>query len=98
MTFTTVLAWILLGPPAVTMFLYALAAIPSLRFLSSSFWARILASYLSLSVCAIYGVVATITLRLVGYGTVSQWTTARSFKWVMRFTTGIQFTIDDPHG
>ncbi|GAA3290215.1 hypothetical protein GCM10020218_060420 [Dactylosporangium vinaceum] len=59
----------------------------------ASFAARCLAAYGSLIVCAIYGVVASVVLRLVGYGRVSQWATARSFKWVMRFTTGVRFDI-----
>lgn len=59
----------------------------------ASFAARCLAAYGSLLICAIYGVVASVALRLVGYGRVSQWATARSFKWVMRFTTGVRFDI-----
>lgn len=59
----------------------------------AAFVARCLAAYGSLLLCACYGVVASIILRLVGYGRVSQWATARSFKWVMRFTTGVRFDI-----
>ena len=59
----------------------------------AAFVARCLASYASLLLCATYGVIASIVLRLVGYGRVSQWATARSFKWVMRLTTGVQFDI-----
>ncbi|KAL4917215.1 1-acyl-sn-glycerol-3-phosphate acyltransferase [Aspergillus aurantiobrunneus] len=59
----------------------------------ASFVARCLAAYGSLILCAIYGVIASIVLRLMGYGRVSQWATARSFKWVMRFTTGVRFDI-----
>ncbi|KAJ0417755.1 1-acyl-sn-glycerol-3-phosphate acyltransferase [Aspergillus carlsbadensis] len=59
----------------------------------ASFAARCLAAYGSLILCAIYGVIASIVLRLVGYGRISQWATARSFKWVMRFTTGVRFEI-----
>ncbi|KAJ5238445.1 20S cyclosome subunit (BimA/Nuc2/Cdc27) [Penicillium chermesinum] len=59
----------------------------------AAFVARCLASYGSLILCALYGVVASIVLRLVGYGRISQWATARSFKWVMRFTTGVRFEI-----
>lgn len=62
-----------------------------------NFYARLLASYLSLIACAIYGVLASLVLRLVGYGRVSQWATARSFKWVMRYTTGVRFDIE-PEG
>ena len=59
----------------------------------AAFAARCLASYGSLLICAVYGVIASIVLRLVGYGRVSQWATARSFKWVMRYTTGVRFNI-----
>ncbi|OJJ85055.1 1-acylglycerol-3-phosphate O-acyltransferase SLC1 [Aspergillus glaucus CBS 516.65] len=59
----------------------------------AAFVARCLAAYGSLLLCACYGVVASIVLRLVGYGRVSQWATARSFKWVMRLTTGVRFDI-----
>ncbi|KAH8425524.1 1-acylglycerol-3-phosphate O-acyltransferase SLC1 [Aspergillus melleus] len=59
----------------------------------AAFVARCLAAYGSLLLCATYGVIASIILRLVGYGRVSQWATARSFKWVMRCTTGVQFKI-----
>jgi len=44
-------------------------------------------------VCASYGVVASIALRLVGYGGLSQWTVARAFKWTMWLTTGVTFRI-----
>lgn len=59
----------------------------------AAFAARCLAAYGSLLLCAVYGVLASIVLRLAGYGRVSQWATARSFKWVMRFTTGVTFDI-----
>ncbi|PLB33945.1 1-acylglycerol-3-phosphate O-acyltransferase SLC1 [Aspergillus candidus] len=59
----------------------------------AAFAARCLASYASLLICATYGVIASIVLRLVGYGRVSQWATARSFKWVMRITTGVKCEI-----
>ncbi|KAI9891720.1 MAG: 1-acyl-sn-glycerol-3-phosphate acyltransferase beta [Vezdaea aestivalis] len=59
------------------------------------FYARLLASYLSLIFCASYGVLASLVLRLVGKHRVSQWATARSFKWVMRLTTGVRFEIED---
>lgn len=59
----------------------------------ATFIARCLAAYGSLLVCAVYGTIASIVLRLVGYSRVSQWATARSFKWVMRYTTGVRFDI-----
>ncbi|CEJ61051.1 Putative 1-acyl-sn-glycerol-3-phosphate acyltransferase [Penicillium brasilianum] len=59
----------------------------------AAFAARCLAAYGSLLLCATYGVIASIVLRLAGYGRISQWATARSFKWVMRYTTGVTFDI-----
>ena len=79
------------GLIVLTMGLYLLSY--PLSFLT--FYARLLASYLSLIACALYGVAASIFLRLIGYGRVSQWATARSFKWVMRYTTGIRFEIEE---
>ena len=67
----------------------------SLRMPVAGFFARLLASYISLIICACYGVITSIILRLVGYGRISQWATARSFKFVMRFTTGVTFKIED---
>ena len=68
----------------------------SLRLPAAGFFARLLASYVSLLVCAFYGVVVSILLRLVGYGGISQWATGKAFKYTMRLTTGVSFVIDDP--
>lgn len=76
-----------------TLVFYAL----SLRIPAAGFVARLLASYASLIACACYGVLASIFLRLVGYGGNSQWATARAFKYVMWLTTGVTFTIEDPN-
>jgi lysophosphatidate acyltransferase len=76
-----------------TVLLYMLSA----RSPLAGFFARLLASYFSLIICASYGVVISIILRLVGYGGISQWAVARSFKWTMRYSTGITFEIDDPN-
>ncbi|OJJ50536.1 hypothetical protein ASPZODRAFT_148029 [Penicilliopsis zonata CBS 506.65] len=73
----------------VTLSLFALGS----KVPRAAFVARCMAAYGSLILCATYGVVASIVLRLVGYGRVSQWATARSFKWVMRYTTGVRFDI-----
>ncbi|GLA78177.1 1-acylglycerol-3-phosphate O-acyltransferase [Aspergillus tubingensis] len=59
----------------------------------AAFVARCLAAYGSLLLCATYGVVASIVLRIAGYGRISQYATARSFKWIMRYTTGVTFNI-----
>lgn len=57
------------------------------------FYGRILASSMCLLICSIYGVIISIILRLVGYPGLSQWAVARAFKWLMKFTTGVEFTI-----
>lgn len=59
----------------------------------ASFFYRLLASYGTLVVCAIYGVFASLVLRLFGYHRTSQWTVARAFKWTMWLTTGVSFRI-----
>ncbi|OJD20334.1 hypothetical protein ACJ73_08331 [Blastomyces percursus] len=74
---------------AVTVSLFGL----SLKVPRAGFFARCLAAYACLVACASYGVVASIVLRLVGYGGLSQWTVARSFKWAMRLCTGTYFEI-----
>ncbi|KAF2196355.1 1-acylglycerol-3-phosphate O [Delitschia confertaspora ATCC 74209] len=61
----------------------------------SAFWARALTSIIALSICATYGSIASAVLRLVGYGGLSQWTTARAFKWTMWWGTGVTFRILD---
>jgi lysophosphatidate acyltransferase len=58
-----------------------------------SFLARLLSSYLSLLICATYGVLASVALRAVGQHRLAQWATARSFDFVMRYTTGVRFII-----
>lgn len=34
---------------------------------------------------------------MIGYGGLAQWATARSFKYVMKYTTGVTFKIEDPN-
>jgi lysophosphatidate acyltransferase len=64
----------------------------------AAFVARSLASYLSLLACSLYGVAASIVLRLLGFHQLAQWTVARGFKWVMGLTTGVTFDVEDPNG
>ncbi|WEW57844.1 1-acylglycerol-3-phosphate O-acyltransferase [Emydomyces testavorans] len=65
----------------------------SIKVPQAGFFARCLAAYGSLLLCAAYGVFASIFLRIAGYGQVSQWAVARSFQWVMRLTTGTHFDV-----
>ncbi|KAK0646646.1 hypothetical protein B0T16DRAFT_330233 [Cercophora newfieldiana] len=62
----------------------------------AGFVARVLASYISLVIAALFGVVASIFLRLVGSYQIAQWATARCFKLVMALTTGVTFEMLDP--
>lgn len=82
-----------------------LVSIPALHILANithtpvlSFAARSIASFTALIFCACYGVVASVVLRLVGYGGLSQWTTARAFKWTMWCLTGVEFAVNDRFG
>ncbi|KAI9841013.1 MAG: 1-acylglycerol-3-phosphate O-acyltransferase [Sclerophora amabilis] len=85
----TYLLYFLYACIGVTMSLFVLSPIVP-RF---SFYARLLASHLALLVCAAYGLVASIVLRAVGYGRVSQWATARCFRLVMRLCTGVEVEV-----
>tara|TARA_R110002060_G_scaffold15124_8_gene21131 strand:- start:1327 stop:2061 length:735 start_codon:yes stop_codon:yes gene_type:complete len=76
-----------------TIFLIMLSS----RVPAAGFFGLLLASYASLLVAATYGVFISILMRLVGHGRSSQWATGRFFKYLMRFTTGITFSIDDPN-
>lgn len=60
---------------------------------TASFLYRLLASYTTLLLCALYGVLASLVLRPLGLHRCSQWATARAFKWTMRLTTGVHFQI-----
>ncbi len=82
----------LAGYTALTAFFFMLSgSVPVAGFI-----ARSLAIYLPFLGCAIYGVIASATLTLLGHQQISQWTTARAFKYSARLTTGIEFVVEDP--
>ncbi|KAL8724258.1 MAG: hypothetical protein Q9166_008047 [cf. Caloplaca sp. 2 TL-2023] len=58
-----------------------------------SFPARCLSAYLSLVICATYGVLISLLLRTTGNHRLAQHLTARSFAFLMRYTTGVTFDI-----
>lgn len=89
-SFTTYLLWGVALLAVVVATLLALAP----RIPAAGFGARLILSWVCLIICAAYGVVASISLRVVGYGGLSQWTVARSFKWTMRLAVGVQFVIE----
>lgn len=82
----------LVGYFALTVFFYAL----SLAVPRAGFVARVLAAYISLVACALLGAAASAALTLAGHQQISQWVTARSFKYLMYLTTGVVFEVDDP--
>ncbi|KAL7903128.1 hypothetical protein HDV63DRAFT_363119 [Trichoderma sp. SZMC 28014] len=86
------LAKFLLGYAALTLSFY----MASLVVPKAGFVARSLAAYISLIACALYGVLASILLTLVGKRQIAQWAVARAFHYTMRYTTGVEFVVDDP--
>ena len=59
------------------------------------FYGRWLAAFVAMLICSVYGVIASALLTVVGYGGLGQWTTARSFKWIMLLFTGVWFDVYD---
>ncbi|KAI1768808.1 acyltransferase-domain-containing protein [Hypoxylon sp. FL1150] len=93
MSFFSALTYFLGGYTALVIALYMLSALVPV----AGFAARSLAAYISLIICAIYGALASIVLRVLGYEQIAQWATARAFKYVMALTTGVTFEIIDPN-
>ncbi|OTA89627.1 hypothetical protein M434DRAFT_34148 [Hypoxylon sp. CO27-5] len=92
MSFFSALSYFLGGYTALVIALYMLSVVVPV----AGFAARSLAAYISLIICAIYGAIASIILRILGREQIAQWTTARAFKYVMALTTGVTFEIIDP--
>lgn len=88
------LAYFLGGYTALTISFYML----SLAIPKAAFVARLLASYISLVLCAVYGVIVSILFRLTGNAQSAQHATARAFAWLMELTTGVRFDVIDPKG
>ncbi|KAL9599274.1 MAG: hypothetical protein Q9219_003976 [cf. Caloplaca sp. 3 TL-2023] len=82
---------ILLTSILLTLLLHTLSHLLSLPRLS--FYARCLAAYISLILCATYGVLVSLALRPFNRHRLAQHLTARSFSLVMRLATGVSFTI-----
>ncbi len=93
-SYTTYILYILLSYIGITSTLFLLSHF--LRVPVFGFYARCLSSYLTLLICATYGVFASLALRPIGYHRISQYTTGRAFKHLMRLTTGVTFEIADP--
>ncbi|TFA97687.1 putative 1-acyl-sn-glycerol-3-phosphate acyltransferase [Trichoderma ghanense] len=91
--FLSAIAKFLAGYVALTATFYML----SLAVPKAAFVARSLAAYMTLVACALYGVVASLVLTLVGRQQIAQWAVARAFHYSMRLTTGVEFVVDDPN-
>lgn len=86
-------------PIALIMLLRGLAfVLPGRLGEKASFVAFSITAFLMLVVCASYGVFASLFLRAIGYGGLSQWTVGRAFKWTMWLSTGVTFRIDEVGG
>lgn len=92
-TVATLVLYGLAGSCVLTLALFMLSV---LSVPLAGFAFGVLASYLALCICATYGVIASVVLRLFGQVGIAQWATARSFKHVMWLLTGVTFTIEDP--
>ncbi|RMZ74954.1 hypothetical protein DV737_g5573, partial [Chaetothyriales sp. CBS 132003] len=67
-------------------------ALPSVQIIGFIF--RCLAAYLTLIICSIYGTIASFILRLLNlHYKYAQYTTARAFKIISRYTIGVEFSI-----
>ncbi|KAL8706115.1 MAG: hypothetical protein Q9201_000817 [Fulgogasparrea decipioides] len=71
----------------------ALFVLSNLGLPSLSFYARCLAAYACLVLCATYGVLVSLLLRLTGHHRLAQHFTARAFDLTMRLATGVSFRI-----
>lgn len=68
----------------------------SKRFPLVSFILGVLTFYTFVAVCSLYGVFASIFLTLIGRAGLSQWATGRSFKYALKYFSGVEFVIIDP--
>ncbi|UPX09359.1 1-acylglycerol-3-phosphate O-acyltransferase [Ascochyta rabiei] len=93
------LAYLSAAPIALIMLLRALSLVlPARLARQATFVAFSITAFLFLILCASYGVFASVFLRAIGYGGLSQWTVGRAFKWTMWLSTGITFRVDEAGG
>lgn len=65
-------------------------------FTSLKFYSKTVLAGITLSVCAIYGVIASAILTLIGQKRLAQWTTARCFYHLFSFIFRIRINIENP--
>lgn len=59
------------------------------------FYARVLTAFISLIVCASYGVLASVLLSIIGRRSLSQWTTARAFSGLLSPLINFRFVVEN---
>ncbi|KAF3938189.1 hypothetical protein ABW19_dt0202262 [Dactylella cylindrospora] len=64
----------------------------------AGFAARLLIAYIAMVVCALYGVVATIPLKIVGNVGIAQYLVARAFRWTLGPVIGVDFEMENEEG
>ena len=64
---------------------------------SLKFYAKSFVFGLLVAVCALYGVIAGVVLRLIGKGEYAQYTVGRVFYWLFSRVMGIKVTIKNEH-
>ncbi len=91
---TSGLAWFLVRYAGVVAMFYLLSTVSEV----AGFAARVLASCLAVVLASLFGVVASVVLRLSGGNRwqSSQWATGRAFKYAMAAMTGVVFAVEDP--
>ncbi|BFZ53393.1 1-acylglycerol-3-phosphate O-acyltransferase [Savitreella phatthalungensis] len=60
----------------------------------TAFMARFITAVIAMCAVSSYGVIASIVLRLLGKGSLSQWTTARGFSLLLRPLVNIRFELE----
>ena len=60
---------------------------------SLQFWTRAITCYCSLMLCASYGVISSIILRIIGRPTLAQWTVARAYAQITNPLIGWEWEI-----
>ena len=96
---SSIFFWLLTAVTIITVVVHILTFLgQTLKKPALEFYGRSIASFSALFICASYGTIASACLNVAGYGGLGQWTTARSFKWVMLLFTGVWFDIRQEDG
>ncbi|KAF1943700.1 1-acylglycerol-3-phosphate O [Clathrospora elynae] len=91
----TYLAYLVATPPLIILAMRLLTLLlPTRPAQLLTYYVFAITSFILLGVCAIYGTLVAIPLRIVGYGGLIQWTAGRAFKWCMWVATGVTFRVE----